>query len=265
MSLVTISNQYASGAEELAKMLSEFAGFRLIKKREIEKKLRGVVGEFLAGKFVSEKEPTFLDKYIYDMELWKSHITEAILSFGLEGRVIILGRGGGAILAGVPGCLNVLVVGKRDERIRYLAGKEKIDHLKSEEKIDRIDTLKAGFWRYHFGIDWPDPGYFDITLNPLKIGVERSARTLSVMVDALSLEDDFKGKGKKEIQRKYTVISAENLIVLTTGIGSSLFNVTVERGKKMKIRFSDVPADLRKRATRAVVESFKDYSVQSVI
>ncbi|MDH3258428.1 MAG: cytidylate kinase-like family protein [Deltaproteobacteria bacterium] len=261
MPVITISNQYGAGIEDVSEVLAALTGFRVIGKETIVKNLRNVVGEYLSEKFIAEQKPTFLDTYMYDMELWKGLISESLLFLSKEGKVILLGRGGSAILENVSGILHVLLVGNKAKRVELIAERENISPLEAESKIDKIDKLKAGFWKYHFGIDWPNPENFDIVLNPISLGFEYSGNVLGSLTKTLDLVSAFKKKGRGVIEKRYVQVSAINRVILSAGIGNILFDLSVSGDKRIKIRFGDVPAELRKKAIAAVAGFHKDYTV----
>lgn len=263
MAIITISRQYGSGAEELVEMLSETSGFQIVSKSEIEEKLQGFIGGFFAQKFTTEREPTFIDKYIYDMELWKGLLYEALLLSAKKGNVILLGRGGSEILKDTPGTLRLLIVGEKSKRIDYVSEKENLTPMDAEEKIDEVDSEIERFCKYHFGIDWPDPSKYDITFNFHNIGIERCAEIISTTTEKLDLPTAFKRDGRNILQRRYTEVSATNRIIHSAGIDKNLFQVIVKDDKRIRIKFEDVPPEQRAAAKKTVSIFHKGYSVIS--
>jgi cytidylate kinase len=262
MPVITISTQYGAGIEEVSDILAALTGFRVIGKEAIVKNLRNVVGEYLAEKFIAVQKPIYMDTYMYDMELWKGLISESLLFLSKEGKVILLGRGGSAVLGDVPGSLHVLLVGNKATRVAFIAKRENISPREAENEIDKIDKLKSGFWKYHFGIDWPNPEYFDIVLNPISLGFDHSSHVLGSLAKTKNLLSAFKIKGRGEMEKRYAKVSAINRVILSVGIGSILFDLSVSDDKEIKIRFGDVAAELQKKAIAAVASFHKDYTVR---
>jgi len=263
MGIITISRQHGSGAEELAEILSEKSGFKIISKGEIEAKLQGVIGGFFANKFTREQEPTFLDKYIYDMELWKGFLFEALLFFAKKGNVILLGRGGSEILKDTSATLRLLIVGEKRKRIDYIAGKENLTPVDAEEKIDEVDSEIERFCKYHFGIEWPDPCKYDITFNIHNIGIERCVEIISTITKKLYPSAAIKREGRKILKRRYTEVSATNRIIHSAGIDKNLFQVIIRDDKRIRIKFEDVPPEQRAAAKKTVSKFHKGYTVIS--
>ena len=260
MAIITISRQYGSGADVLTEMLAEKTGFQTITKEEIEDKLQGFIGGFFAKKFTAEREPTFLDKYMYNMELWKGLLFEALLFFAKKGNVILVGRGGSEILKDTPGTLRLLVVGEKSERIDYVANTENLTPMDAEEKIDEVDSEITRFCKYHFGMDWPDPAKYDITLNLHSAGIERCVEIISATTTLLDLPTIFKKKSRKLLELKYTEISATNRIIFSAGIDKNLFQVDV-KDNRIRIKFEDVPPEQKKAAKETVSQFHKGYNV----
>lgn len=261
MPVITISRQHGTRASVVVSKLAEKTGLKVAYRRDVEERLRGIVGTFLARKFTTEAEPSFFDTIFYNMPLWRGLLCESVTSIAREGNVIIYGRGASVILRDVPGVIHVLIVGDREKRIRWISEKHGISHVEAEEVIDSIERKREGFYSHHFGERWPDPGKYDITLNPHNLGIERCADILVSLSKIESISDDFKRKGKREIERRFIRVSSENRIVLATGLDHNLFDVEVEDEGTVDITFYDVPADVREKAVEAVRAFHKNLKV----
>ncbi len=261
MPVITISRQHGARASVVVTTLAEKKGLEVAYKRDIERHLRSIVGGFLAEKYSSETSPTFLDTVMYNMELWRGLLSEAIFSIANRGNVIIYGRGGSFILRGIPGVVHVLIVGNRKKRIQHIAETNQVSFLEAEEIIDEIEKRREGFHSHHFGESWPDPGNFDLTLNPLNIGMDRCADIISALVDTPSLSEDFRKRGRKMVAEKYVEVSAGNRIALFADLDHNFFDVSLRKGKEIVVTFYDVPAAVRKTAVSAVADFHRDFKV----
>jgi hypothetical protein len=261
MPVITISRQHGARASLVVSGLAERKGLKVAYKRDVEENLRNVVGSFLAAKYTSEKEPTFLDTIMYNMELWRGLLCETVLSIAKSGNVIIYGRGGWVILRDIPGVAHILIVGDRKKRIQHISRKNEITPHEAEEIIAEIEKKREGFYSHHFGETWTDPGNFDLILNPLSLGIDRCADIISSLTDMPSFADDFRKKGKKAMEERYVEVSAGNRITLAANLDHNFFDVSVRRGKTIKITFYDVPAAVREKAVSAVANFHKGFKV----
>jgi hypothetical protein len=200
---------------------------------------------------------------MYDMELWKGFLCEAVLFFAKKGNVILLGRGGSEILKDIPGTMRILIVGEKSERIDHVADKENLTLMDAEEKIDEVDSEIERFCKYHFGIDWPDPGKYDITFNLHHMGIEKCVEIITATTKQLDLSTAVKREGQKILKRRYTEVSATNRIIHSAGIDKNLFRVIVKDDTRIRIKFEDVPPEQRAAAIETVSKFHKDYNVVS--
>ncbi len=260
MPVITISRQHGARASVVVDRLAKRKNLAVAYKRDIEKNLRGVVGGFLAAKYTQETGPTFLDTVLYNMELWKGLLCETVLQIAKKGNVLIYGRGGSVILRGIPGVIHLLIVGDRKKRVHHIARDNEVTLLEAEEIIDEIEKRREGFYSHHFGERWPDPGNFDLTLNPLNLGIDRCVDIISSLSELPSIEAEFSKKGKKEMEKRYVEISAGNRISLAAELDQNFFSVSV-RERVITITFYDVPPQTRERAVAAVAGYHRSFKV----
>lgn len=261
MGIITISRQYGARGKEVGEILSERTGYRIVAKNEIERKLAEISGEPLTRGIVDEKVPGFIERLTSDLRVWESLITESILFHAKEGKVIILGRGAFNIFKNLPGSLNILVTGEFVQRVRHTAEKEKITKLHAEEKIGRMDRERAGFIKYYYGVDWPDPSLFHLTINPLSTGIDESVSAVIPIIEVIAAKKYAEEEQSEQIDEKYGIAAIKNRFALALGIRMDLFSIKVEKGKKVRLKFYGVAPELQDKGI-SVAESFlPGYSV----
>ena len=264
MPVITISRQHGARASVVVDRLAKRKNLEVAYKRDIEKNLRGVVGGFLAVKYTRETGPSFLDTLLYNMELWRGLLCETVLQIAKKGNVLIYGRGGSVILRGVPGVIHLLIVGDRKKRIHHIARDNDVTLLEAEEIIEEIEKRREGFHSHHFGERWPDPGNFDLTLNPLNLGIDRCVDIVNSLSDLPSFSEEFDKRGKKEVEKRYVEISSENRISLAAELDHNFFSVSV-REKVIYITFYDVPPQVREKAATAVAGTHRSFKVLQTV
>lgn len=265
MGVITISRQYGAGGEEVAEKISKVLGYRIIARKEIENKLIDIAGQQIAEKVIAEKAPGIIERITVDRRIWKNLLIESILSFAVDGNVLILGRGSFDVFRDVPGVLDILVSGNLKQRVKYVIVKEGINSLHAEEKIERIDRERSGFLNYYYGVDWPHPSLFHFSANPLRIGIDECAGAIEALASFLFYREDFEKKRKKAIQEKYFVTVAENRIILSVGIDLDLFSLRVKEGNKVEIKFFNVPTEVREKAIITIGELMEGYTIHQMV
>jgi cytidylate kinase len=109
-------------------------------------------------------------------ELTRAIIEEAAATGG----VVILGRGGGFILAGRPEVLRVQLHASLDDRVRYLTSR--VEELPPDVRPDEaslrglcrsVDAARATYLRRRFDVDWMDARHYDLALDTGRLGLAR--------------------------------------------------------------------------------------------
>lgn len=265
MAIITVSRQYGAGGEEVAEKVSKTLGYRIIAREEIEEKLIDIAGQQIAEKVIAEKAPGIIDRITVNLRIWKNLLKESILSFAVDGNVLILGRGSFDVFRDIPGVLDILVSGNLKQRVKYVTMKEGINSLHAEEKIERIDRERSGFLKYFFGVDWPDPSLFHFSANPLRIGIDECAVAIGALASFLNNREDFEKNRKKAIQEKYYVTAAENRIILSVGIDLDLFSLRVKEGNKVEIKFFNVPTEVREKAIFTIGDLMEGFTIHQMV
>ncbi|GAB4294484.1 MAG: cytidylate kinase family protein [Desulfuromonadia bacterium] len=88
-----------------------------------------------------------------------------ILDAAKEGNVIIYGRGGQDLLAGIRNVLRIRFIAPFEHRVETIAEREWIDPEFARELIRRNDHQRGGFIHFYFDRDWNDPLGYDLIFN----------------------------------------------------------------------------------------------------
>ncbi len=120
-------------------------------------------------------------------------ITRVVIEEAAErGNCVIIGRGGGWILAGRPNVLHVQLHASLDARVRYLLSRveEAPEDVRPEEKSLRevcqsVDAARGEYLKRLFGVDWLDSRSYDLVLNTGTLGVDRSVSLIELAARSL--------------------------------------------------------------------------------
>lgn len=102
-----------------------------------------------------------------------------------QGNVVIVGRGGQAILKGLPGVLHVRVQAPLDTRFGHIAYTKNIHLLGLRKEIVERDQAAADYLRRFYDIDWADPMLYDMVINTTQLNVEAAAQMIVTAVKFL--------------------------------------------------------------------------------
>ena len=113
------------------------------------------------------------------------HLVQTVLSLGLHGECIILGRGANFILPART-TLRVRLVAGLEDRIGVMAQEFGISSHEAARLVRETDRQRAAFIREHFHQDVADPLHYDLVLNTSRLTVAECAH---LIVSALRKED----------------------------------------------------------------------------
>lgn len=200
MAIITIARELGSLAEDIARELAAITGFRDINKEILESRLAtmphfGLDGEKLQ-KF-DEKKPGFWASLSQERDAYLHFLKTAVMETALEGDCIILGRGAGVILKGVPSLLSLRIIAPLAVRVERVKNSYSCTEKSALEILERSDHDRRGFQKYFFSMDWADPKEYDLTINTGSMNSRQAAVLLSAVIDRYkNVEKDALGKEK---------------------------------------------------------------------
>ena len=109
---------------------------------------------------------------------------EETLTFLRDGSVVVI-RGWGAVhlLDGIPHVIRVRVCAPMAARVDRMMARLGTDSRQVvENEIQLSEEAHTAIVRRHFGIDWRDPGHYDVVLSTERLGVEACIATLQSMI-----------------------------------------------------------------------------------
>ncbi len=104
------------------------------------------------------------------------------------GNIVIVGRGGQAILKDKPGALHVRVVAPPEVRIQRLRDQGMIGIADIKAKINQQDRATAEYLDRFFGVKCDDPAHYHLLINTGLMGVEEAAQVIVAAVKQMKVE-----------------------------------------------------------------------------
>lgn len=217
-SVITISRQIGSGGDEIAQKVSEILGFAYFDKNLLvsEAKSLGVSEEDVADfsedhyrvksivdKILLRKKPVAISlaskdnavvSKTLDEEACLSVIQTVINSLASRGKMVIVGRGGQAILKNKIGVLHVRIVAPVAARVKRLMKNRGLSKEVALGLIEDTDKAEIEYLQRFYNIDWRDPGVYDIVLNTRKMDLNTAARVIVSVASQAKLNIQHKNK-----------------------------------------------------------------------
>ena len=181
MAIICVAREFAALGDETVQELARMTGYKPIDREYIETRMTeyGISPEIRAR--YDEKKPGFWASLSQDRDDYLHFLKTVLFDEAAQGDVIITGRGGFAIFAGVPGIISIKLVAPREVRLQRIRARFQCDDKRAEQLLRQNDHDRQGFHDYFFSVDWRDPVHYDLTINT---GREHPA-TVARIIDQL--------------------------------------------------------------------------------
>jgi len=214
MATITISRQYASGGEEIAARVAQLLGYTIFDKTmmaEVAAELGLTEQEIVDFKETDQRSLGFLDRLlghkltVAEVRIWQEDIRgvrkwsvtkisddQAIaLVRGVidaaykRDHVVIVGRGGQAILRGQPGVLHVRVEAPIEHRVQRLMDRGDYTPTQAELDIEDHDRAARDYVKRYHNLDPTDPMHYQLLINTGLLDLETAAEVIALAVQQM--------------------------------------------------------------------------------
>jgi cytidylate kinase len=197
MAILTISREYGSGGKEIGRTVAERTGYRYIDRQQVLEEMRKVGAQWEEKtKYFDENSPEVWERndwfYRGFVALNQSHI----LDNAVRDDVVIMGRGGGFLLKGIPFVLSIRTTAPLERRIENVMRWEGINGENARYLIEKADKEMAGSVYVIYGRHWDDPEQYDMTFDTAVQGYEG---IISTIAGELAKRELLNTEDKKEI------------------------------------------------------------------
>lgn len=195
--IITVSRQYGAGGSEVAKRVAEALGWRLIDNELVDKvaERAGLPAEEVAQR--DERAPGFVERLVRVLtrvpELFPKpaekapepeearlvRLTESVVAeLAAQGRVVLVGRAGPAVLRGKYDALHTRIVAPFGFRLRMAAERLGAGATEAEKVLQETDANRARYLKQHYARDWNDSTNYDLVLNTGTLGLDGAAAVI---------------------------------------------------------------------------------------
>lgn len=173
MTVITISREYGSGGDQLAEKVAQALGYQLVDKAFVS----AVLCQYGLTEFDSEyeKQPGFWEGFDTEKaerrETMVRMLNQVVRAVARHGNVVILGRSGYAILAGLADVLHVRLQAPLDDRIELVRNATNVSLLEATALVKENDKMRKAFVESFYRVPWESALAFDIALNTSRVPV----------------------------------------------------------------------------------------------
>ncbi|HEY9087748.1 MAG TPA: cytidylate kinase-like family protein [Anaerolineaceae bacterium] len=196
MTVVTISRQLGSLGFEVANAAAERLQFRLVQRELINEAARRAGVPDLALATIDELGLLGLKPTIQEQRAYHRALVQVMDELANEGRYVIVGRAGQAILHGRAGALHVRVIAPMSLRIERIMQRQAISAEAAKAQIEASDHSRRVFLRRFYASDWDSAELYDLVINTEKIDPHTAAE---LICDVLSRQGGNNTSEKKHV------------------------------------------------------------------
>ena len=209
MVVITISRQYGSGGDEIAALVCKMLGYRHFDKRlmaqmaaevgldehevvdfsEDNYKMQGFLDRLLGRRLapraaqadplqVAIAGPKVNEVERMDEEYTLTLIQSTIHAAYEQGNVVIVGRGGQAILKDKPDVLHVRIEAPYNARVDRLCQRENFSLAGAKDTAIKHDRKSAEYLKRFYAIDWADTLPYDLVINTGKLNTDAASHLI---------------------------------------------------------------------------------------
>ncbi len=209
MTTITISRQYASGAEGIAARVAQALGYTLFDKtmmaeaaaelgltegeivdfRETDQRSRGLIDRLLGRELTIARINTWQEDISGVRKPVVIRISDSQAVAMMQGvadaaykrgNVIIVGRGGQAILRGRSGVLHVRIEAPLEHRIQRLIDRDSLTPIQAELEIEDHDRAARDYVRRYYDLDPRDPMHYHLLINTGQLDLETATEVIAL-------------------------------------------------------------------------------------
>jgi cytidylate kinase len=229
MAILTVSSESGSRGREIGRAVSESLGYAFVNKEKILADVRSAGQEWEEwARDYDGRCPTTWERYDWSFQGFAALIRNCILSYAARDRVVIMGRGGNFLLAGIPHALRVRVTAPLEVRVAEIAKRESISDKAARWLIDKTHHERACFIYSLYRTQWDDLGAYDLIVSTADTPVEDAVK---LVIDRVAERDAAKTEGaRKDLEMRALAARLKAALVTTPGLFLPTLEVEYERG-----------------------------------
>lgn len=172
MSVITISREFGSGGEAVARLVAEKLGFRLVNKQTV---IEGLAEFGFAGSGPAYDETAGAGMEEPDRREYIAALHDYIYDLAIRNNLVILGRGGHILFEDFPPALHVRVTAPLEARLRRVAAQHGLGEKTARRLIREQDARRQRYYKEVFGRSWTDLRGYDLVVSTGRMDLEEAA------------------------------------------------------------------------------------------
>ena len=214
LTVITIARQFGSGGEEIARKVAQSLEYDCIDKELIvavaqearvdeaavhrcDERGRHPITHFLMNSLIGERHliPGWGMEYAWSDEIEVDAVKDGICplsrqssrvffesvikKLGKRGKVVIVGRGAGIVLARQTQLLSVGIIAPEEYRLQQVMRERDLGRGEALALIEQIDAQRARYIKQNYDVQWDDPRLYHLVLDTGRISPETASLIIS--------------------------------------------------------------------------------------
>lgn len=175
MTTITISRQLGSLGSEVARLVAERLGYRLVWRELINQAARRSGAPEAALAAIDELGLLDMCPSPQACEAYRDAVKQVLQELAQEGNCVILGRAGQILLKDDPYSLHVRIIAPIETRAKRVAEQRGVTLSGAKAQVLASDRYRARYLKRFYQVKWDDPGLYDLVVNTERIAPDVAA------------------------------------------------------------------------------------------
>lgn len=198
MAIITISREFGGEGDAISQGIIKAKHIPLVDKAMIG----SVLSQYGMVTFHDfyDSEHSVWDRYDSERDSMVKLLNQTILAFAKQDNLVILGRGGFAVLQDYDNVLNVLIQGSCEQRVLNIMKTMQIsDEKEALRLIDQNDRVRRSFLQTYYNLKTEEVDMFDLAINTDAVPADMAVRWIVEAADQLDKRQSDKGRSTRGI------------------------------------------------------------------
>jgi cytidylate kinase len=170
-SVITISRQMGSQGEEVARLVGQSLGYRVVSRELINQAAIQTGSPEIALAAIDELGLLGICPSLEACTAYREQIALIMDDLAAAGKVVIVGRAGMVILANRPEVFHVQVIAPAELRTKRVANAQHISQECAQHQIEASDRFRRLYIKNHYQARWDNPTLFDLVVNTAHVSI----------------------------------------------------------------------------------------------
>lgn len=198
--IVTISREYCSGGDELAKLLADRLGYKYYDREIIsmaseksgihedhfetknQKPTNSLLYSVVMGMYSAQGSFVRYDDILTDDKIFSIQ-ADIIREMSQNGNCVFVGRCSDYILRKNENCVSIFIHTSMEKRIQNVMNEQNVNESEAKKIISKADKKRRSYYNYYTNRQWADLTNYDLCINLSKIS---ELKAVEVIVDFMS-------------------------------------------------------------------------------